>query len=84
MVRSSGIPDPVSESESKVLARLCMLNDWVSLEFIRASLVTYKTEEIINHGKEKRSSAETLVPIQLLVNKGQAFMNYIKYYLGKS
>ena len=30
----------LSESESKDVARLCMLRDWVSLEFIRASLVT--------------------------------------------
>jgi len=31
----------VSESVSNELARLCMLRDWVSLEFIRASRVTY-------------------------------------------
>jgi len=31
----------VSESVSNELARLCMLRDWVSLEFIRASRVTF-------------------------------------------
>ena len=31
----------VSESESNELAKLCMLSDWVNLEFISASLVTY-------------------------------------------
>jgi len=36
-----GVEPEVSESESNELARLCMLNDWVSLEFIRASLVTF-------------------------------------------
>jgi len=35
-----GVEPEVSESESKELARLCILNDWVSLEFISASLVT--------------------------------------------
>ena len=33
----------VSESESNELAKLCMLRDWVNLEFISASLVTYRT-----------------------------------------
>ena len=30
----------VSESESRDVARLCMLKLWVNLEFIRANLVT--------------------------------------------
>ena len=30
----------LSESESNDVARLCMLRDWVSLEFISANLVT--------------------------------------------
>ena len=35
-------PAELSESESNEVARLCMLRDCVSLEFIRASLVTWK------------------------------------------
>ena len=59
---SSAVPDPVSESESKVLARLCILKDWVSLEFIRASLVTYKIWEMIKQGEEEKEKQQ-LVPL---------------------
>lgn len=31
----------MSESESREVAKLCMLNDWVSLEFINARRVTF-------------------------------------------
>lgn len=34
--------EDVSESEPKDLARLCILRDWVSLEFIRARRVTFR------------------------------------------
>ena len=43
MINLKTLPE-VSESESNELAKLCMLRDWVNLEFISASLVTYGRE----------------------------------------
>ena len=63
----------LSESESREVARLCILRDWVSLEFIRASRVTWNSDnfypgELLLHSLACYSNAMIAINAMIAVS----------------